>query len=91
MNIIYLIIAGVVLSFTGVIIYKLKKGKRATTQNIILKRQKNSTIKIQRERQRIEKEKEEIKTAINNADSNDLANQYDEQLQNLPEPKRSRD
>ncbi len=88
-----LILIGIVSvgSVLGIIYFKLKKAKKDRNQNVILKKQKNSTIKIQREKQKIEKQKEEIKTNINNADPDNLASAYDDQLQNMPTPKRSRD
>jgi len=78
----------VVLSIlTGVVIiyFKLKKGKKARIQNKVLKRQKNSTVKIQRERDRLNHEENKIVDDINNADSDKLSDAYSNKLSDLPD------
>ena len=86
------VLIGILAAGGGVLYLKnrLKKADAVISQNKILKKQKNSTIRIQRERQKIEKEKNETNEGINNSNSDKLADAYNEQLQNMPKPKRSR-
>jgi predicted membrane protein len=83
--------SGIILVIVGIIAFKLKRAKKDRNQNVILKKQKKSKSKIQKERLKNEKQKTEIKANINNASSSDLSNAYDDQLQNKPKSNRSRD
>ena len=88
-----LIIVAILTAGVGILFIKtrLKKGDKAISQNKKLKKQKRSNAKIQRKRQEIEKDKIETNENINVADSDKLSDAYNEQLQNMPEPKRSRE
>ena len=77
-----------ILSAGGGILYfkhRLKKGDKAISQNKTLKRQKSSTVKIQRERNRNEKQKDKLNDEIDNADSDKLSDSYRDGLQDLPD------
>lgn len=77
-----------ILSAGGGILYlqnRLKKGDKAISKNKTLKRQKNSTVKIQRERNRNEKQKDELNDEIDNADPDKLSDSYRDGLQDLPD------